>query len=196
VSNRSRPRTIFIEHDNLDMAAGGGDTYLAAYDYDRRSWVVDYGVAADLVSNWEHDRADRACVEGKGGVFSLAAVTPSGGAEAAAWIPCAGVGSAGEYTLSSFPFRAAIEVTTPVPPRIIPRPLPGDATFAKFGKAVAAIFASSREWDSDTTQAVAEAADEHLGRDLGDGMTEETWFMWKPVVEDAGMEMWDYEEED
>jgi hypothetical protein len=193
VSNRSRPRTIFVEHDNLDMAAGGGDHYLAEYDYDRGSWVVDYGVAADLVSNWEHDRADRASVEGKGGVFSLAAVTPSGGADAAAWIPFAGVGSMGEYTLTSFPFKSAIEVTTPVPMRVTPVAQPTDALFAAFGKRVGVIFAGSLRWDNDTAQAVSEAAADLLGLDIGDQMNEETWLMWKSMVESAGFEMWDYE---
>ena len=197
MSNRSRSRTIFIEHDNLDMTAGGGDQYLAEYDYSLRSWVVEYGVAADLISNWEHDRPDRASVE-KHGLFALSSITPGGGAEVAVWSPIVGggMGSVSEYTISSFPFGRAIEVTTPMPARVSPTPRPTDAAFAEFGKRAAAILAGSTEWNSDTTEALGTAASSFLGVAIDDTMNEETWLMWKPLVEQAGMEMWDYEDEE
>lgn len=196
MTNRSRPRTIFIEHDNLDMGAAGGDHYLATYDYNRETWVLDYGVAADFLSNWEHDRPDRATVEGKGGTFALATVTQAGAAESAVWTPFAGVGSLAEYALNRFPFQPAFTVTTPVPPQVTPTPLPTDAAFAEFGKRAAAIIAGSENWNGDVVAAIRDEAQSFLGVELNDTMSEETWSMWKPLVEQAGMEMWDYEGED
>lgn len=196
MSNRSRPRTIFIEHDNFeDMSFGKGDHYLAAYDYDRASWIVGYDVASDLTSNWQHDRGDRAVVETRS-IFALAAVTPAGGAESATWAPINGVGTAAEYALNGFPFQLSINVTTPAPMLVAPTPLPTDAAFAEFGKRAAAILAGSYEWNSDTTSDLGAAATSFLGVDVGNDMNEETWTMWKPLVEEAGMEMWNFEEED
>ena len=181
-----RTHEIQIEHDQFDTP----ESYQAYALHGE--WFMEQQTAADLVSNWRYERESmRSFIETAEG-YALATVDPIGAPVVAMWER----NDEGLFRLSDFPFKTQIVATTPPPPEVRPLPEPSDAAFAEFGKRAAAILAGSEEWDSDTTSSLAEEARSLLGVDISTDMDEETWLMFKPLVEQAGMEMWAFEDEE
>lgn len=159
-------------------------------------WAFDKGTADDIMSDWEHDMKGRA-YDRHGVVFFLAETGPDGAPVIGKWSPRREEAN-GEpfWFLADFPFQQTFRVTTDPPPAPKKVDEPSTEQFANFGRKVAALFASSAEWDDDTTGDVGSIARNVLDITVGDDMDEGTWLMWEKIAQGYGYEMWEHEGDD
>lgn len=177
-------RDIQVQYDTGPVP----DTYEVLFDYEH-GWLIDDQQAHDLVSSWSFNRHDRADAQARK-VYALSTIGPDLRPLVAIWAPVPGT-DGNYYSLDQFPFQAHIEVIGRRPERVTPDPTPDDAAFLAFGKAAASIMVSHTEWDSDTWDEVARAANTHIGR-VDCDMPLSTYVMWEPIVKEQGEEMWEY----